>query len=98
MELEEIVEVLGKMDNRHYIMRRYIDEASSIMKCYMRYIIELYDVSINNEEVHKECLFEANAVGKWTDYTKQELIDKVEKLFVKRLFEWVKKGEAKNGI
>lgn len=99
MELEEVVQTLGEVRNKHYIMRRYIDTASNIAKSYRYYIIELYEIKRINGEIDNECLFRVASIGQWVEEHKKELVNDAEKLFIKKLFQWLeKKGEVENGI
>ena len=44
MTLEEIVKILGELNNRKYVLHRDLKDASAVARVYKDYIIELWDV------------------------------------------------------
>lgn len=91
MTLEEIVQILGKLCSKTFVVRRDLKEASSVAKVYRDYIIELWVVDIKNPKNNK-CILSEHEVGQWTDRNKDELIRNVELKFVEQLLMNIKNG------
>lgn len=91
MSLEEIVQILSKLDNRVYIIRRDLKEASSVAKVYKQYIIELWLADIKDTK-NNRCVLSVHEIGQWTDRNKDELVANVESKFMKELLIGVKEG------
>lgn len=91
MTLEEIVKILGKMNDRMYVVRRHLEEASSVAKVYKKYIIELWTVDTKDPK-NNLCSMSVQEIGQWTDRNKDELIKTVEIKFMEQLLNNVKEN------
>lgn len=89
MTLEEIVKILGKMNSRMYVVRRHLEEASSVAKVYKKYIIELWTVDTKNPK-NNLCSLSAYEIGQWTERNKDELVKNVETKFMEQLLNGIK--------
>ena len=92
MTLEEIVKILGKMNSRMYVIRRHLEEASSVAKVYKKYIIELWTVDTKNPK-NNLCSMSAHEIGQWTERNKDELVKNVETKFMEQLLNNVKENK-----
>jgi len=91
MTLEEIIQILGNLCNRKFVVRRDLKEASSVAKVYRDYIIELWDIDIQNSKNNK-CILSEHQVGQWTDRNKDELVHNVELKFIEQVLRNIKNG------
>lgn len=91
MTLEEIIQVLSKLCNKMFVVRRDLKEASSVAKVYRNYIIELWEIDINDPNNNK-CILSEHETGQWTDRNKDELIRNVELKFIEELLRNIKNG------
>jgi len=82
MEVEEIVNILSSVDNKHYVLRRNILPISTIAKGFKKYIIELWDINIDHP------LFSCFTTGQFTDSNKEALKKEAEKKFVEKLINY----------
>lgn len=89
MTLEEIAKILGKMNGRMYVVRRHLEEASSVAKVYKKYIIELWTVDTKDSK-NNLCSISAQEIGQWTDRNKDELVRNVETKFMEQLLNGIK--------
>ena len=89
MTLEEIAKILGKMTGKMYVVRRHLEEASSVAKVYKKYIIELWTVDTKNPK-NNLCGLSAQEIGQWTDRNKDELVRNVETKFMEQLLNGIK--------
>lgn len=89
MTLEEIVQILGNMCSKMFVVRRGLKEASSVAKVYRDYIIELWDIDIQNSKNNK-CILSEHEIGQWTDRNKDDLVKSVELKFVEQLLRNIK--------
>lgn len=90
MKLEEIIEVLCKARRGNYIVRRNVEEASSIAKSYKTCVIQLWEVS----EKGKAVLFEARNTGQYVGESKMEMMKETEYIFMEKLFKWMDYGRV----
>lgn len=91
MTLEEIIQVLSKLCNKMFVVRRDLKEASSVAKVYRDYIIELWEVDTNDSKNNK-CILSEHEIGQWTDKNKDDLIKNVELKFIEELLRNIKNG------
>ena len=91
MTLEEIIQVLGKLCSKMFVVRRDLKEASSVAKVYRDYIIELWEVDTNDSKNNK-CILSEHEIGQWTDKNKDDLIKHVELKFIEELLRNIKNG------
>lgn len=89
MTLEEIIQILGNLCNRKFVIRRDLKEASSVAKVYKDYIIELWNIDIKNPKNNK-CILSEHEVGQWTDKNKDDLVKNVELKFMEQLLRNIK--------
>ena len=89
MTLEEIVQILGNMRSKMFVVRRDLKEASSVAKVYRDYIIELWDIDIQNSKNNK-CILSKHEIGQWTDRNKNDLVKSVELKFMEQLLRNIK--------
>lgn len=89
MTLEEIIQILGNLCNRKFVIRRDLKEASSVAKVYKDYIIELWNIDIKNPKNNK-CVLSEHEVGQWTDKNKDDLVKNVELKFMEQLLRNIK--------
>ena len=92
MTLEEIIQVLSKLCNKMFIIRRDLKEASSVAKVYKDYIIELWSIDIKDPKNNK-CILSEHEVGQWTDRNKDDIIRNVELKFIEELLRNIKNGK-----
>ena len=92
MTLEEIVKILGKMNDRMYVIRRHLEEASSVAKVYKKYIIELWAVD-TKEPKNNLCSMSTHEIGQWTERNKDELVKNVETKFMEQLLNSIKENK-----
>lgn len=81
MEVETIIEIYNKVNNKDLILRRYLEEVPSIVKAMRYYIIELWDKDT------KTLLLQTKEQGQWVPERTQEIISKAEERFIQSLFE-----------
>lgn len=81
MEVETIIEIYNKVNNKDLILRRYLEEVPSIVKAMRYYIIELWDKDT------KTLLIQTKEQGQWVPERTQEIISKAEERFIQSLFE-----------
>ena len=91
MALEEIVQVLSKLCDKMFIIRRDLKEASSVAKVYRDYIIELWEIDIKNPK-NNRCILSDHEIGQWTDKNKDDLVKSVELKFMEQLLRNIKNG------
>jgi len=91
MTLEEITQVLSKLCDKMFVIRRDLKEASSVAKIYKDYIIELWSIDIKNPKNNK-CILSEHEIGQWTDKNKDELTKRVELNFIEQLLRNIKNG------
>lgn len=91
MTLEEVIQVLSKLCDKMFMIRRDLKEASSVAKVYRDYIIELWEVDIKNSKNNK-CILSEHEIGQWTDRNKDDLIKNVELKFIEQLLMNIKNG------
>lgn len=91
MTLEEIVNIVGDLSSKMFVVRRDLKEASSVAKVYRDYIIELWDIDIKNPKNNK-CILSEHEVGQWSDRNKDDLVKNVELKFTKQLLRDIKNG------
>lgn len=91
MTLEEIINVLGKLNDKMFVIHRDLKEASSVAKVYRDYIIELWDIDIKNPKNNK-CILSEHETGQWTEKNKEALVKSVELKFMEQLFINIKNG------
>lgn len=91
MTLEEIIQILSKLCNKMFIVRRDLKEASSVAKVYRDYIIELWEIDIKNSKSNK-CILSEHEIGQWTDRNKDDLVKNVELKFIEQLLRNIKNG------
>lgn len=89
MTLEEIIQILSKLNNRFYIVHRDLKEASSVAKVYRDYIISLWLIDTKDAK-NNSCVLTAHEVGQWTDRNKDELVRNVEQKFMEQLLNGIK--------
>lgn len=89
MTLEEIAKILSKINGRMYVVRRHLEEASSVAKVYKKYIIELWTVDTKDPK-NNLCSMSAHEIGQWTDRNKDELVKTVETKFMEQLLNSIK--------
>ena len=89
MTLEEIAKILSKINDRMYVIRRHLEEASSVAKVYKKYIIELWTVDTKDPK-NNLCSMSAHEIGQWTDRNKDELVKTVETKFMEQLLNSIK--------
>jgi len=89
MTLEEIIQILGNLCNRKFVIRRDLKEASSVAKVYKDYIVELWNIDIKNPKNNK-CILSEHEVGQWTDKNKDDLVKNVELKFMEQLLRNIK--------
>ena len=92
MTLEEIAKILGKMNARMYVVRRHLEEASSIAKVYKKYIIELWTVDTKDSK-NNLCSISVHEIGQWTERNKDELVKSVETKFMEQLLNSIKENK-----
>ena len=81
MEVETIIEIYNKVNNKDLILRRHLEEVPSIVKAMRYYIIELCDKDT------KTLLIQTKEQGQWVPERTQEIISKAEERFIQSLFE-----------
>lgn len=89
MTLEEIVQILSRLCDKMFIIRRDLKEASSVAKVYKDYVIELWEIDIKNPKNNK-CILSDHEIGQWTDRNKDDLVKSVELKFVEQLLRNIK--------
>lgn len=89
MTLEEIIQILSKLCNRMFVVRRDLKEASSVAKVYKDYVIELWNIDIENPK-NNRCILSEHEVGQWTDKNKDDLVKGVELKFIEQLLRNIK--------
>lgn len=92
MEVEEIITILGKVQDRHLIPVRTMKLPSTITHAYRTYIMQLWEITSDNEKV---MLFSVEETGLYNDEHKKELVRKTEEKFIGELF---KRMESRDGI
>lgn len=91
MTLEEIVQILSRLCDKMFIIRRDLKEASSVAKVYKDYVIELWEIDIKNPKNNK-CILSDHEIGQWTDKNKDNLAKNVELKFIEELLRNIKNG------
>ncbi|MBR5725604.1 MAG: hypothetical protein IKX56_02605 [Muribaculaceae bacterium] len=91
MTPEEIVKILGELNNRKYVLHRDLKDASSVARVYKDYIIELWLVDIKDTKNNK-CILSVHEIGQWTDRSKDLLVENVESKFIEELLIGVKEN------
>lgn len=91
MTLEEIVQILGSLCSKMFVVRRDLKEASSVAKIYRDYVIELWDVDTKNPK-NNRCILSEHEIGQWTDRNKDDLVKSVELKFMEQLLRNIKNG------
>ena len=91
MTLEEIVQILSRLCDKMFIIRRDLKEASSVAKVYKDYVIELWEIDIKNPKNNK-CILSDHEIGQWTDKNKDDLVKNVELKFIEQLLRNIKNG------
>lgn len=91
MTLEEIVQILSRLCDKMFIIRRDLKEASSVAKVYKDYVIELWEIDIKNPKNNK-CILSDHEIGQWTDKNKDDLVKNVELKFIEELLRNIKNG------
>ena len=91
MTLEEIVQILSRLCDKIFIIRRDLKEASSVAKVYKDYVIELWEIDIKNPKNNK-CVLSDHEIGQWTDKNKDDLVKNVELKFIEELLRNIKNG------
>lgn len=81
MEVETIIEIYNKVNNKDLILRRHLEEVPSIVKAMRYYIIELWDKDT------KTLLIQTKEQGQWVPERTQEIISKAEERFIQGLLE-----------
>lgn len=83
MEVEEIINILGKVQNKYLIPVRTMKLPSSIAHSYRTYIMQLWEIAPDNEKL---MLFNVEETGLYNDEHKKELVRKTEEKFYSELF------------
>ena len=91
MTLEEIVQILGSLCSKMFVVRRDLKEASSVAKIYRDYVIELWNVDTKNPK-NNRCILSEHEIGQWTDRNKDDLVKSVELKFMEQLLRNIKNG------
>lgn len=72
-----------------FVVRRDLKEASSVAKVYKDYVIELWNIDIENPK-NNRCILSEHEVGQWTDKNKDDLVKGVELKFIEQLLRNIK--------
>ena len=91
MTLEEIVQILGSLCSKMFVVRRDLKEASSVAKIYRDYVIELWNVDTKNPK-NNRCILSEHEIGQWTDRNKDDIVKSVELKFMEQLLRNIKNG------
>lgn len=90
MKLEEVIEILSRARKRIYVVRRNVEDASSIAKSYKTCVIQLWEVAGEERKV----LFEVRNTGQYVGENKEVMTRETEYIFMEKLFKWTDNGRV----